>query len=214
MDIREYNPKKLPYHFVLFYNLSSKDMVMYQSVLKGKPRDNAVLTYCYLDLMCGLSYRAICCAKIYGDGTIEYDVSDKIDTGMIIREGGLESDAVIIDEGGPMEQFQKEVDTIKECYGYYKERVEVSDEKPFDEFRHPAYPDDILVYFFSPDKKIEQIWVREKSHKPDGTVTGFLINEPYNELIGLHDGDTVQVIPYDMGNGEIIPAAILPWMRE
>ena len=59
MDISGYNPKKLPYHFVLFYNLSSKDMAMYQNILKGKPRDNALLTYCYLDSMCGLSLRAI-----------------------------------------------------------------------------------------------------------------------------------------------------------
>ncbi len=130
MDIREYNTKRLPYHFILFYHLSSKEMDMYRNVLCGKSNDNAVLTYCYLDMQCGISYRAICCAEIFDDGTVEYDVPEKKNTGMTIREGGIESDAVIIDEGGPMERFQKEVDMIKECYGFYEDLIKVSKKKP------------------------------------------------------------------------------------
>ena len=150
---------------------------------------------------------------IYGDGTVEYDVPEKINAGMTIREGGIESDAVILDEGGPLEQFQKEVDSIKECYGYHEDLVKISKNRPFDEYRHPSYPNDILVYFFSPDEKIEQIWVTEGEQNSYGEIMGKLINEPYNPLMGVHNGDTVNIIPYDLGDGMIIPTAVLPWMK-
>lgn len=213
MDIREYNTRSLPYHFVLFYNMSDKEITMYRGMFNGKPDDNALLTYCYLDAECGLSYRVICCARLYDDETVEFDISENVTNGMIIREGGIECDAILFDEGGIMSRFQEEADFIKDNYGYHEESLKVDEDVPFASFRHVAYPDDIPVYFFSPDQKVEQIWVRETSHESDGTVTGYLINEPYDKSFGVHNGDKVQVIPYEI-NGEIIPVAVLPWMSD
>ncbi len=95
-----------------------------------------------------------------------------------------------------------------------KEQTDVNDEVPFDEFRHPSYPNDILVFFFAPDKKTEKIWVTEIRRESDGSIAAKVLNEPYNPLMGVHEGDTVRVIPQDLEDGQIIPVAILPWMQD
>ena len=131
-----------------------------------------------------------------------------------MREGTLECPAEIINEGAEgMERFQKEADSIKDNYGYLRDRVEIHDDVPFDEHRHPAYPDDIMVQFFTPDKKRELMWVREQSRQGN-SVIGRLIDEPFNPLVGLHNGDSVEVVPHEFDDGEVIPVAVLPWMKQ
>jgi hypothetical protein len=84
----------------------------------------------------------------------------------------------------------------------------------FDDFKHPAYPNDLLVVFLSPDKKIEKMWVTETGKDPDGTIIAKLLNEPYNALMGVHEGDLIRVIPHDFGDGTLTPVAVLDWMKE
>ena len=72
-----------------------------------------------------------------------------------------------------------------------------------------------MVLFFSPDNKLEKVWVREQKRIGDGSVTASVLNEPYNPLMGVHEDDTVRVIPYDgEGKGKVIPVAALPWRKE
>lgn len=212
MDIREYNSKKLPYHFVLFYNLPENKQIAFKKMYQGTEADNAILTYCYLDSMCGLSYKAICWAYISEKGKIEYHNAREMTVGLTIREGGLECDAIVFEEED-MPLFREEAAQIKDNYGYMKEQTDVNDEVPFDEFRHPSYPKDILVFFFSPDKKLEKIWVTEIRRKSDGSIAAKVLNEPYNPLMGVHEGDIVSVIGQKVEDGQIIPIAILPWMQ-
>ena len=133
---------------------------------------------------------------------------------MIMREGTLECPAEIINEGAEgMESFQKEADSIKDNYGYNEDAVKIHDDIPFDEHRHPAYPNDIMVQFFTPDKKRELMWVREQSRQGNSVIAR-LIDDPFNPLIGLHNGDSVEVVPHEFDDGEIIPIAVLPWMKQ
>lgn len=211
MDIRAYNTKDLPYHFVLFYNLERKDMEMYKKSLVGRPGDNALLTYCYLDTMCGLSYKAICCAEITNEGHLMFSMSDKVTTAIIFREGGIIADAKLFEEDD-LPPFKERAEQIKEIYGYHEELIKVNEDKPFDKFRHPSYPKDILVSFFPREGKTEDMWVTEKKILDDGSVQGILINEPFNPDFELHEGDAVLVVPYKTEDGEIIPIAKLPWI--
>ena len=214
MDVRAYRVKQLPYHFILFHHIPMAKFFMYKKTFGGRDEDNALLTYCYLDTQAGLSYRVMCCAKLYDDGRVDYNVPETITTAMIMREGTLECPAEIINEGAEgMERFQKEADSIKDNYGYLRDRVEIHDDVPFDEHRHPAYPDDIMVQFFTPDKKRELMWVREQSRQGN-SVIGRLIDEPFNPLVGLHNGDSVEVVPHEFDDGEVIPVAVLPWMKQ
>ena len=212
MDIRAYNSKKLPYHFVLFYNLPKDKEIAFKNMYQGTEADNAILTYCYLDSMCGLSYKAICWAYISDKGKIEYHNAREMTVGLTIREGGLECDAIVFDEED-MPLFQEEAAQIKDNYGYMKDQTDINDNVPFDEFRHPSYPKDILAFFFSPNNKLEKIWVTEIKREQDGSIAAKMLNEPYDSLMGVHEGDIVRIVPHEMDDGKIIPVAFLPWMQ-
>ena len=104
-----------------------------------------------------------------------------------------------------MARFQHEADEIKECYGYHEDMVRLNGDDPFSAFRHPAYPKDIQAFFMAPNQERERMWVREEGRGEDGSITGILLNEPYNSEMGVHEGDTVRVIPLDKGDGNIAP---------
>ena len=213
MDIREYNIKSLPYHFVLFYNLPDDKLLMFRNMYEGQAEDNALLTYCYLDEMAGLSYRAVCWATVAEDSSITYHHERQMTTMLILREGGLNCDAYVLEEKD-MPYYKDVADEIKEHYGNMKGQTEIHSDDPFSKFRHPSYPKDILAVFLSADKKVEKMWITEMMQNEDGSVQGKLLNEPYNPLIGLHEGDFVTVVPYKDDGGEITPIALLDWMKE
>ena len=207
MDIREYLPKQIPYRFVLFYNISDKDMDVYRTAMGGQPEDNALLTYAYIDSMAGLSYYVVCCATVhYGTKRVDYHPSKNCEMSMRLREGALECNAILIGEFEPdMLQFSDIPDMIKEGYGYHKDKVEIRDDVPFDLFRHPSYPQDIYVYFISRDEKLERMWVREVKRINDSTVEARLLDEPYNRMLGLHKGDMVTIRTHVDNEGKRLP---------
>ncbi len=62
--------------------------------------------------------------------------------------------------------------------------------KNLDAFRHPHYPDDVVVYFLSKDSKPELLWVRCLS-VDENILTGELLNEPTKNF-GCHAGDKIK----------------------
>ncbi len=62
--------------------------------------------------------------------------------------------------------------------------------KNLDAFRHPDYPDDVVVYFFSAEQKPELLWVRCLS-VDENILTGELLNEPTKNF-GCHAGDKIK----------------------
>ena len=207
-----YNMKELAYRFVLFHHAPDNGIGIYMQGLSGREEDNALLTYCYMDRMAGLSYRAICCARLDENGRMDGRIPEKVTASFIMRYGSMEWPAEIIPENTKgMEIFRSNVDRIKKAYGDHSSMFEIHDDILFDEYRHPEYPNDLLVYFVSPDEKVERIWVTEQMSKENGLICK-LLNEPYNPLMDIHEGDMVVVIGHEQANGKVIPNAILPWM--
>ena len=62
--------------------------------------------------------------------------------------------------------------------------------KTLDAFRHPHYPDDVVVYFLSEDDKPELLWVRCAS-VDENILTGELLNEPTKDF-GCHARDAIK----------------------
>jgi len=62
--------------------------------------------------------------------------------------------------------------------------------KNLDAFRHPHYPDDVVVYFFGAEDKPELLWVRCLS-VDENLLTGELLNEPTKDF-GCHAGDKIK----------------------
>jgi hypothetical protein len=74
--------------------------------------------------------------------------------------------------------------------------------KNLDLFRHPDYPDDVVVYFFSAEHKPELLWVRCLS-VDENILTGELLNEP-TENFGCHAGDKIKFGDAQMGEQNIL----------
>lgn len=231
MDIRAYNTKDLPYRFVLFCNISAKDLFLYSAGAPIKDGENSLLTYCYIDRQAGLSFEVVCKASLLPDDSIKFGEVSKT-TSMKIREGGLISDALVFPEGYEMEQFQEVADRIKNHYGYHIDMVRILEEKRFSNRRHICYPNDIMVYLFGMGIKTEQIWVTEideDAYPPqiknligtklvhttqNGNETmefagaGRLINQPYNLGFGYNEGDIVPIYAIPDGRGQEEPIAL------
>ncbi len=62
--------------------------------------------------------------------------------------------------------------------------------KNLDAFRHPHYPDDVVVYFLGANQQPELLWVRCMS-VDENILTGELLNEPTKDF-GCHAGDNVK----------------------
>lgn len=61
--------------------------------------------------------------------------------------------------------------------------------KTLDAFRHPYYPDDVLVYFIDGTHESEILWVRCLSVNKN-ILIGELLNDPRNDF-GCHAGDKI-----------------------
>ena len=62
--------------------------------------------------------------------------------------------------------------------------------KTLDAFRHPHYPDDVVVYFFGAEHKPELLWVRCAA-VDENILTGELLNDP-RQNFGCTAGDAVK----------------------
>lgn len=74
--------------------------------------------------------------------------------------------------------------------------------KNLDAFRHPYYPDDVVVYFFSAENKPELLWVRCLS-VDENILTGELLNEPTKDF-GCHTGDLIKFGVAQIGEQNIL----------
>lgn len=74
--------------------------------------------------------------------------------------------------------------------------------KNLDPFRHPHYPDDVVVYFFGAEHKPELLWVRCLS-VDENILTGELLNEPTKNF-GCHAGDKILFGVAQLGEQNIL----------
>ncbi len=80
--------------------------------------------------------------------------------------------------------------------------------KNLDAFRHPHYPDDVVVYFMSAEHKPELLWVRCLA-VDENILTGELLNEPQSDY-GCHAGDRIKFGVAQIGEQNVLlylPAA-------
>lgn len=74
--------------------------------------------------------------------------------------------------------------------------------KNLDAFRHPHYPDDVVVYFMSAEHNPELLWVRCLA-VDENILTGELLNEPTKDF-GCHAGDKIKFGVAQIGEQTIL----------
>lgn len=207
----DYLPKMQLYNFVLFMELPKEQDQLYRGLAENEQEDNGILTYCYIDRTAGLSYEFICWASVRRDTPIIFRERNR-GLSFKIREGSLNCPVFVIPEDIVDRELVEHAEQIRSHYGYFKEKAETGPEI-FSEFRHPLYPNDVLVNFYDADHRSEAIWVRIEKELEEGVV-GRLMNEPFNPRLGFHSGERVGVTGMQDGGGTLHPIAIMPWMKE
>ena len=81
--------------------------------------------------------------------------------------------------------------------------------KNLDAFRHPHYPDDVVVYFLGANHRPELLWVRCAS-VDENILTGELLNEPTKDF-GCHAGDLIKFGVFDLPALELDRFFITAW---
>lgn len=94
-------------------------------------------------------------------GTIIYIAAACERTYMIIREGGILGEALLVPDGEDLADLHEIANQMKENYGYHIDMIKAVETKSFSNRRHVCYPDDVMVVLFGMGMRPEQIWVRD-----------------------------------------------------
>ena len=179
-------------------------------LLSTEVEANALLCMGYVDHTAGLTYEALALAN-YCDG--DYSVVwEAKEIGLKIRAGSVADKIIMpIENKVLMNKFKFRIDILE---NYYKdsEYLKCRAISELDEFRHPEFPDDLLMILAKKGNKMERIWVRAISCV--GTtdkmivVKAQLLNEPY-ENFGVHIHDILDCVSFIDDSGERVFAHII-----
>ena len=156
---------------------------------------NALLCMGYVDYEAGLTYEVLAVANFCdGDYSVEWETKD---VGMKIRAGATEGKIIMpIENKVLMNKFRFKIDLLETYYGD-KVFLKCREIKEIDEFRHPDFPDDVLLILAKEGNKPEKIWGRIVSFVgDDGKMIRFnvrLLNEPFVDF-GVHFNDTIECV--------------------
>lgn len=174
------------------------------SMLKPRPKDNALLLYGYIDSSAGLSFQTMCPAYYSEDGNVELSPADPTCV-MRMRYDAMRGTLISVDPATDLERFDGIARSINECYTTTPEIERMRDMKQFDRSRHPQFPDDLLVILSDDQQQKEGLWLRPSNY--DGLfVRGTLLNEP-NGNFGYHCGDQVTAFVFADGEDSYLIAA-------
>ena len=203
--ITDFSFRQLHHRYVLLLmeNASYTAKVTF-SMLKPRPKDNALLLYGYIDSSAGLSFQTMCPAYYSEDGNVDLSPADPICV-MRMRYDAMRGTLISVDPATDLERFDGMVQIINECYTTSPEIEEMRDMKQFDQCRHPQFPDDLLVILSDDKQQKEGVWLRPNNYDKM-FVRGTLLNEP-NGNFGCRCGDQVTAFVFTEGEDSYLIAA-------
>ena len=169
---------------------------------------NSLLCYAYLDNMMGLTYEVLG-ATYYEDGDY-YLVGEREKLSYKIRAESLIYNRVFpIKNKALYHKYKERINSINDNYMSNEKVNEVLDIDFIDGFRHPAFPNDLLVTLHNPDyEKCEGVWVRldeQLASLPNGeeVFKGRLLSEPWKDF-GVHGGEIIYFINHKVKDGTVL----------
>lgn len=151
-------------------------------------RPDGLLTYGYIDKDAGFTFSILGGAQTAGDRLKIFPINYK--AAALVRRGEASDANVKILSDDYALAFRDRVQMINDTFAVDEAREQTRFIKNLDAFRHPDYPDDVVVYFFSAEHKPELLWVRCLSID-ENILTGELLNEPTKDF-GCHAGDKIK----------------------
>ena len=157
---------------------------------------NSVLVYGYYDGMAGMSFMVLG-LTYYDDGDYTLVWTPK-EIGMTVRGECYEKAEIIPVDNKTLFKCFENMISLRDSSSFWQEN-EIGKTRKFevlDDFRHFAFPDDILVTFINHDiQKIEKIWARLKKYvgrdKGNDVFIATLLNEPFDKRFVIHSGEDI-----------------------
>lgn len=155
--------------------------------MEGEVPDG-LLTYGYIDKDAGFTFGILGGAKTSLGRLKIFPINYK--SAALVRRGGADDADVKILTAQYATAFRDRIQMINDMYAVDDAREATRFIKNLDAFRHPDYPDDVVVCFLSDEHKPELLWVRCLS-VDENILTGELLNEPTKNF-GCHAGDKIK----------------------
>ena len=170
------------------------------------PNWDAVLCYCYIDSMAGMSFHFLCFAE-FGTSEVDFACYEKLLSERIVLmyryNDEYEATTYIKDTDG----FSERIKMVNDGYHRNERVLPTRNIRQIDHLRYSSHPDDIQVILRKSGLQIEQVWVRLTGIE-NGNLEGTLLNEP-NADFGVHSGNIVQVQVTQRGN-DIYAVCLIP----
>lgn len=202
----EFNFRDLTNGLVLIVN--DKNMPVVEKVFEHELFDNAILACGYIDHEAGITFEVLCLGEYSSNGKIDLRRGNS-STSMKLRYDSI-TGVIVLLEDDVMPNFQDKIDMVRNGYSVNEEIMKARNSFVFDDFRHPQFPDDVMLIFYQEGLQPEGIWCRIESEK-DGKPVAMVMNEP-NSDFGVHRGE---MIAFEWGKqgDKMIGIARLPWME-
>ena len=183
-------------------------IVPMKKVFRHEVDDNAILACGYIDHTAGITFEALCLAEYEPNGHITLRKGNDT-TSMKLRYDGIDGIILLFDDE-ILPTYQKKIDMVRDGYQVNKAILKARNTVAIDDFRHPQFPDDVLLIFYQRGVQPEGIWCRIESEL-EGRPAAMLMNEP-NSNFGVHKGDIV-LFDWAKQDEKMIGIAKLPWMQ-
>ena len=169
---------------------------------------NSLLCYVYMDNMAGLTYQVL--GATYYIGGDYYLVGERAKLDYKIRAESLIYNRVYpVKNKALSHKYKERIEFIDKQYMSNEKIEDLLDIEILDPFRHPAFPNDLLVTLHNPDyEKCERVWVRldeqiESLQNGEEVFKGRLLNEPWKDF-GVHGGEVIYFINHKVKDGTVL----------
>ena len=169
---------------------------------------NSLLCYAYVDSQMGLTYEVL--AATYFLNGDYYLVGEREKLGMKIRAETFVYNRVYpIENQALYHKYTERIKGIDEHYDKNEEHKKLREIEFLDRFRHPAFPEDVLVTMFKKeDDKCEGVWVKLIGQLPtlpngEEVFKGRLLSEPWKDY-GVHSGEVIYFIHHKVDDHVVL----------
>lgn len=178
---------------IVYIRCAQKLELLKNAGFKVDPRNDGILSLCFIDHAKGLSFYVICAAHIRGSDIF---VSPENKSSAMIFTAQALKDYTYLNQQYIAIDFSRYFDYVQAVKKDYEQGIDdvlyIRDITELDDFRKPFFPDDIEVLLLGKDFGQERIFVRSEHYGQDGqsALTGMLLEQPVKAK-GLNKGDLI-----------------------
>ncbi len=170
------------------------------------PEFSDIIAYGYIDHTAGLSFHALCAARLVDDSLETHDAfKERL---LTIRAGALGEILCAQVSDSTLSDYSERIELVENIYNRDEGVKETRKIRFLDPLRHPLYPDDIQAILITNNDidGYEGVWVKLR-YITNNTVFGELLNDPYQKEYNVNAG-TILPLAFRKSDEGIIAYAL------